>query len=72
MQGHWLMSCYACGGRLRYPSRLATDPIHGERVSVCSNVCAGFLRSLGRRMDKLAGHMDGARLENEESSDGSD
>lgn len=63
------MSCYACGGRLRYPSRLATDPIHGERVSVCSNVCAGFLRSLGRRIDKLAGYLDGEHKDGTEPSD---
>ena len=71
MQGHWLMSCYACGGRLRYPSRLARDPIHGERVSVCSNVCAGFLRSLGRRIDRLGVVLDGGRSGNE-VSDGED
>jgi len=56
------MSCYACGGPLRYPSRMARDPIRGEMVSVCSNVCAGFLRSLGRRIDRIGVYLDGARI----------
>lgn len=44
------MSCYACGRLLRYPTRLATDPLRGEPVSVCGNVCAGQLHKMARRI----------------------
>ncbi len=52
MRGHWLLSCYYCGSQLRHPAKPVTEPLRGERVTVCDGHCGAQLYKLARKIQR--------------------
>ena len=48
-----LLSCFCCGGQLKYPTKLVDNPLYpGKKVTVCNGQCGAQLYKFKLRVDK--------------------